>query len=141
MNKVRRSAAYHGDDASALAPAVEALVAHHAKAGSINDTAYAESQARKLRRRGGSARVIVQTLAAKGVPSEIVSETAASLAGEGDDRAAAMVFARRRRLGPFRQAHRAENRTRDLAALGRAGFDYRTAAAVIDAKDEDDVAE
>jgi regulatory protein len=137
INKVRRSAAYHGDDPAALVPAVEAIVARHAKSGAVNDSAYAESQMRKLRRRGGSARTIVQTLAAKGVPSELVAEAAATLADDAGDREAAIVFARRRRLGPFRRSDRAENRQRDLAALGRAGFDYATAATVIDATDED----
>ncbi len=141
MRKVVRSAAYHGDDPAALKPAVEALVAQHARTGAINDALYAESQTRALRRRGGSARAIVQKLNAKGVPAEIVAETAADLAEEGGDLEAAFRLARRRRLGPFRSADRAENRQRDMAALGRAGFEYQVAAAIIDAEDMENLEE
>jgi regulatory protein len=80
MRKVARSAAYYSDDPAALRPAVDALVAKHAGAGAIDDALYAESQTRALRRRGGSARAIIQKLNAKGVPAEIVAETAAALA-------------------------------------------------------------
>ena len=49
---------------------------------------------------------------------------------------AALALARRRRLGPFRPAaDRAEHRTRDLAALARAGFNYDLARKVIDSQE------
>ena len=136
MRKVARSAAHYGDDPAPLKPIVEALVAKHCNTGAVNDTLYAESQTRALRRRGGSARAIVQKLNAKGVPAEIIAETAAAMAeDEGGDLNAACRFARRRRLGPFRSGGREEHRQRDIAALGRAGFEYRVAATVIDAED------
>ena len=48
--------------------------------------------------------------------------------------AAALAFARRRRLGPFRTtASRAEHREKDLAKLARQGFAYETARRIIDA--------
>jgi regulatory protein len=74
-------------------------------------------------------------LNAKGVPADIVAETAAALRDEGGDAAAAMRLARRRRLGPFRQSGREEYRQRDMAALGRAGFEYQVAAMIVDAED------
>ena len=43
-------------------------------------------------------------------------------------------------LGPFRRAEeRAERRDRDIAAMGRAGFDWDTARKVIDAADAADL--
>jgi len=136
MRKVARSTAYHGDDPAPLKPVVEALVARHCGTGAVNDSLYAESQTRALRRRGGSTRAIMQKLNAKGVPAEIVAETAAALAEEeGGDLDAAFRFARRRRLGPFRTSGREEHRQRDMAALGRAGFEYQVAAAIVDAED------
>ena len=48
---------------------------------------------------------------------------------------AACNYARRRRLGPWRSAGRAERRERDLAALARQGFGYELALRVIDAED------
>ena len=52
--------------------------------------------------------------------------------------AAALAFARRRRLGPFRTtASRAEHREKDLAKLARQGFAYETARRIIDREDGD----
>jgi regulatory protein len=134
--KVRRSAAHYGDDPAPLLAQLDGLVAGYAASGAIDDRLYSEAQIRKLRRRGGSGRAITQRLAAKGVPSDVIAENAPALAQELDDRAAALLFAKRRRLGPFRNDGRAEHRLRDLAALGRAGFGYAAAAAVIDADPE-----
>ena len=132
---VSRSAAHYGDNPAPLKPIVDALVAQHCGTGAVNDVLYAESQTRSLRRRGGSTRAIVQKLNAKGVPAEIIAETASALTEEGGDLEAACRLARRRRLGPFRTGAREENRQRDMAALGRAGFGYQIAAVVIDAED------
>jgi len=139
--KLKRSAEFYEDDPSALLPVIETIVARHTATGAIDDSAYAESQVRKLRRRGGSARIIGQRLMAKGVPGEIIAESASTPDAIVEDRAAAMVFARRRRLGPFRTGPRTEYRQKDLAAMGRAGFDYAVAAMVIDATDPDSLAE
>ena len=141
MRKVSRSAAHYGDDPALMKPAVDALVAKYTQSGAIDDTAYADSQVRKLRRRGGSARSIVQKLSAKGVPADIVAETASTLSAGGGDLEAALRLAKRRRLGPFRAAGRAENRQRDMAVLGRAGFGYHIAATIVDAKSAETLAE
>jgi regulatory protein len=141
MRKIARSAAFYGDDPAPLKPVVDRLVASHMQSGAVNDTLYAESQTRALRRRGGSARVIVQKLNAKGVPAEIIAETASALAEEGSDLDAAFRLARRRRLGPFRTDGRADHRQRDMAALGRAGFGYQVAATIVDAEDAETLAE
>jgi regulatory protein len=141
MRKVARSAAHYGDDPAPLKPVVDALVAKYTASGAVNDVLYAESQTRSLRRRGGSARVIVQKLSAKGVPADIVAETASALRDEGGDAAAALRLAKRRRLGPFRASGRAENRQRDMAALGRAGFEYQVASMIVDADDVETLTE
>ena len=141
IRKVHRSAAFYGDDPAPLKSVVDRLVASHTQSGAVNDALYAESQTRTLRRRGGSTRAIVQKLNAKGVPAEIVAGAAAALAEEeGGDLDAAYRLARRRRLGPFRSGGREEHRQRDMAALGRAGFDYQVAAAIVDAEDVESLA-
>jgi regulatory protein len=131
QRRVQRSAAHWGDDPATFAPMIDALVARYAAAGLIDDHRYAEARVASERRRGRSARAIAQRLAAKGVAGEIVRKVLDE--DEGDDETAARAFARRRRLGPFRSAKRAENREKDLAALGRAGFTYEIARKVIDA--------
>lgn len=101
----------------------------------LDDAAYAGMKARSLSRQGRSRAVIAQRLAAKGVGKEAVGGALDGLAADGEtDLAAALRWAKRRRLGPFRAAaERRERRERDLAALGRAGFAYEIARRVVDA--------
>jgi regulatory protein len=135
--KVARSARFHGTDAEAGAAAVESLIARLTQAGALDDAAYAAARARSLARRGASARGIRSRLLRKGVAPVLIDQALAGLADVVDEPelAAALTFARRRRLGPYRTAARAENRERDLAALGRQGFDLALARRVIDACD------
>lgn len=136
MNKVGRSARQHGTDPEAGAEAVEGLIAKLRRNGLLDDAAYARARVASLRRRGESARAIRGRLAAKGVEAALVERALDELAAERaePELAAALAYARRRRLGPFRPAaERAARRDKDLAALGRRGFDLATARRVIDA--------
>ena len=93
---------------------------------------------RALHRQGKGTRAIRATLAAKGVDGTTAAQALETLVDEHPqpDLAAAVRLARKRRLGPFRPpAARADNRSRDLAALARAGFDFDTARRVVDADD------
>lgn len=117
---------------------VERLVARRL----IDDRAYAEGRARSLSRQGRSRARISQSLAAKGVEPDEVEAALRGLAEDGEtDLAAAIRFAKRRRLGPFRSAkERAGRRDRDMAALGRAGFGFAIARQVVDAEDVETLA-
>ena len=77
-------------------------------------------------------------LARKGVAKEQIERGLAALCDEArePELAAALVYARRRGLGPFRrQEERAIRRARDLAALSRRGFDYDLARRVVETRD------
>jgi len=141
MAKVERSARHHETDPEEGTAVIGALIARYLASGLLDDAGYAEAKARSLHRRGDSVRAIRAKLAAKGLARAEVEAALARLAAEagpdsdGLDAHAARAYARRRRLGPWRAAaERAERRQRDLAALARAGFDYETARAVIDAE-------
>ncbi len=137
MRRVERSARVHDTDREDGAAAVAAIIERFQRAGLLNDTVYAEGRVAALHRRGVSARGIRQQLAAKGVDRATVEEALAGLAADTPDPdfAAAVAYARRRRLGPWRSIGRAERRERDLAALARQGFPYAIAIQVIDAPD------
>ncbi len=142
MHKVRRSAELHGTDPEAGAAFVHALIRRFERSGILDDRRYAEGKALSLRRRGGSARSIRAALKAKGVAGE-ETDRALQAANEGAvateaDLAAARRLSRRRRLGPWRARDRARHRLKDLAALGRAGFSYDIARAVIDGAAEEE---
>ena len=137
LDKVARSARAHGTDAEAGA-AVDALIAEFLGAGLLDDARYAEDRALALFRRGASARAIRGALLAKGVASELIEPALERLGAEAaePELAAALAYARRRRLGPYRSPQaRAAMREKDLAALGRRGFGYDLARRVIETRD------
>ncbi|WP_114395194.1 regulatory protein RecX [Oleisolibacter albus] len=146
LGKVQRSAQQHGTDPAEGTRWVDALIERYQRSGLLNDALYAEAKATGLQRRGGSTRRIRQTLMAKGVDEAHVEVALGALegmdAGTADLRAA-LAYARRRRLGPFRAdrdgtgEERTARRDKDVAALARAGFDLDTARRVIDADDAD----
>ncbi|WP_337997649.1 regulatory protein RecX [Oleispirillum naphthae] len=143
QNKVRRAAAHPQAevDTEAAQAWIDAAVAKMLRLGYIDDARTARSKARGLYARGTPPAAIRRRLAAAGVGAEDAEAALATLSEEeGENRdltlAAALTLARRRRLGPFRAAaERQDRRDKDLAALGRAGFDYDTARRVIDAPD------
>ncbi|MDA8231449.1 MAG: RecX family transcriptional regulator [Magnetospirillum sp.] len=140
MRKAERSLAHWGGERAEAAALVDSVLAKLSRLGYLDDAAYARQKAAGLHRRGRSGRAIRAALAAKGVAGDHAEAALGELAAEaGDgDRAAALNLARRRRLGPFRKPEdRAAMRTRDLAALARAGFDFDTARQVIDASTVD----
>jgi regulatory protein len=142
MRRVKRSAEAHGTDPAEGAALVEALIARLVKGGLLDDRAYAQAKAASLHRRGASRRVISGRLAQRGVEGELIAAAIDDIEEEtgNADLTAACALARRRRLGPYRQAAaRADQRTRDLGAFARAGFSLDVARRVLDCPDADAV--
>lgn len=113
---------------------VEATIAKMLRLGLVDDRRFAENKVASLHRAGRSARAIRLALASKGIAAETI---AAALGQRGEDPSrseleAALALARKRRLGPFRAAdERQAARTKDLAAMSRAGFSYDMARRVV----------
>jgi regulatory protein len=98
--------------------------------GLVNDTVFADARVRSGRRRGLSGARIVAAMTAKGVPRALAEQ--AVNAGTADDSHAALVFARRRRIGPFAKDDQTPDRLRrDIAAMCRQGFPYALARSVL----------
>lgn len=138
MRRVIRSAEVHGSDVEEGRAAIEALLERMQSAGLLDDTRYAEGSVRALARRGRSVAGIRATLARKGVPNDVAEAALDDLRADQPDLnfAAAVAYARRRRLGPFRAVgDRRERRTRDLASMARAGYPLAIARRVVDAAD------
>ena len=141
LRRVRKRLADNpdADNAGSVAQAgqiIDRLVARYQASGLLDDAAYAAGRARSRLRRGQSPRTIRAGLAMKGVGAEDAEAALASLREEGGDPdlAAACIFARRRRLGPFRRdpgEPDADARNKELAAFGRAGFSRGVAEAVL----------
>lgn len=108
--------------------------------GLVDDRSYARARARRLHRQGKPLQRIGGMLAEKGVGAADVDHALEALAeecGPALDLRAAIVFARRRRLGPFarERSDDPDLRRKALAAFGRAGFPYNLAVQVLDADD------
>lgn len=132
MSWARRAERAIGDrelvaaDVTRCRASVEAIVVRFREVGLINDAAYAESRARSLSRAGRSRRAISAHLAAKGIDAETAREALPNDAAI--EIAAALAFAKKRRIGPY--AHDAimtrEAKQKAIAAMARAGFAFRT---------------
>lgn len=112
-------------------PQIDAIVNDCAERGYVNDTLFAEAHAAALTRRGYGIARIRQKLRGDGVADETVSDSLEGLDARAID--AALVFARRRKLGPFAFGAPAEA-TFDpklIAAFLRAGHSYEIARRVL----------
>jgi len=139
MRRVSKSAYHHDTDPAEGAAFIEDIIIRFQGAGLLDDTIYAEGQVKSLFRRGLSRRAITNRLRGKGVDRDIIETQLNTLREDNPDPdlTAAIAFAKRRHLGPFRPPEqRPDRRQRDLASLARGGFDFETAKKVIDAEDE-----
>ena len=117
MRKLRRAAAEEWDVKQARAM-IDELIPKLEALGYLNDQKFAETRAASLRARGSSQRAITAKLRAKGI-KDVPKAT------EDEELAAAMTYAKRRRLGEHRaEPATREERQKDLAAMGRAGFSF-----------------
>ena len=128
--KIARWAASAEGEAHAapdLRAAARRVVARLVESGAVSDAAFAQSRGGSLQRAGKSARAIGAHLASKGVPRELAIE---SVPGSPEQElAAAVIHARRRRLGGFRtKPDSPDLRRRELAAMARAGFAHSVAS-------------
>lgn len=110
-----------------------AVAARLVELGYVDDAAFAAARSQSLLRRGYGARRIGQVLAEAGVAEPT---RAAVRPDESSSRAAAVAYARKRRLGPFGPPglDRAQ-REKQVAALLRAGHRLDSAREIVDAHD------
>ena len=134
LRKLSRAEEMPPETATKLKAHIEIMLDRFEASGLLNDRVYAEGRITALRRRGASTRGIGLKLSAKGVAKDVLQEKLPrSEETDSDNEAAAWVLARRRRLGPYRDAEaRADHRQKDLAIFGRAGFSYDVAKRVVD---------
>jgi regulatory protein len=140
--KARRSMQEYGEPEPAEAAGwISAVLDKLQRNGLLNDQAYAEGRVRRLYAEGKALGRIRQTLAAKGVGKAAIEMALARLETEStspvSDLPAAVSYARKRKLGPFRTDpdQRAAMRQKDMGALARRGFSHAVAAKVLGAAD------
>ena len=114
----------------------------------LNDIIYAELKIKSMHNSGKSERSITENLKAKGVAQSDIEMAFKNVRSDGEiggELGAAITFARKRRIGPFRQvrgdAVDYELKQKEFAKMARGGFDFDLIKRIIDARDEDDLSE
>ncbi len=121
-----------GEGDAVVAGMVEQLVERFAQLGYVDDQALAEARARSLAARGYGARRLSGALQALGIDE--ADAAPARLHADENAWAAALRFARRRRIGPFAEQLPDEAaRRRAFAAMMRAGHPPALAKAIVGA--------
>lgn len=118
---------------AAAAPDIAAVIADMQALGAVDDARFSESRARSLTRAGRSRRAVGAHLQARGVAASVVAqamEETLGTRGEGaheTELAAALVFVRKRRAGPFISPDCTDDEAtmrdrRAMEAMARSGF-------------------
>jgi regulatory protein len=104
-------------------PPVDAIITQFQSLGYVDDEAFARTRGESLLRRGYGPNRMKISLRVSGIESEIIDRMVNVDADEA--LSAALVFARRKRIGPYaREAISPDNRQKMIAALLRAGHSY-----------------
>jgi regulatory protein len=143
LRSARRSAAESLVQAPDLLRQVEEVLDQLEQRGLLDDEAFAVGRLRRLVDGGKPLRVAAGRLEAEGIDREIVRRALGQLRAEGADTdlAAAVAFARRRRLGPWRpRGDDTDAGSRDLLRMCRAGFPTALARRVLSAAHPDELA-
>ncbi|NHO33234.1 regulatory protein RecX [Acetobacter fallax] len=116
------------DITARLMPLATVVARTMVELGAVDDSSFARARAARLTRSGQSRRSVEARLAAKGIAPSTVGDVLDETLGD-DERArdselgAALVFARKRRAGPFSTGETLQkDESRILAAFARAGF-------------------
>ena len=141
MQRVYRSARHHEVPIEPWEALVDEELKRLIRIGLVDDVQFARDRARALHRRGNGERVIRAKLGAKGLRGEVVDDALSALReAVGDpELAAARTWARKRRIGPWARepVTDPDQKRKQLARFGRAGFSYGIARQVLDSDPED----
>ncbi len=111
---------------------IEQLLEDFQRLGYLNDSRYAEMKIKSYMAVGKSPRYIWGKLKEKGIDENLAERLIAEQNFNPFE--SALKLARKKRIGPYSQSEelRKERRTKDLAILVRAGFDYDVAVRVLE---------
>ena len=143
LRKVKKSCAFHQDqNYDECAQMVRDLTQKLIRLEILNDDLYARGQVRALRGKGKSKRFIQGQLKVKGVPPALIEKHMAlydeehGLSDRESEREAALTFARKKRLGPFRTSDR-KTPEQELGSMARAGFSYDIARSILELNEDE----
>lgn len=116
---------------------IEEILADFQRFGYLNDGRYSEIKIKNYVAAGKSPCYIQGKLREKGIDENIISDLMDQQNYDPFD--AALKLARKRHIGPYSPSEeiRRERRSKDMAILSRAGFDYDTVVRVLTFEDDE----
>jgi regulatory protein len=109
---------------------VSEIVSQFRSLGYVDDEAFAKARSESLMRRGYGPNRLRNSLQASGIGTDIIDRTADL--NEEDAFAAAVLFAKRKRIGPYaKDASSPVIRQKMIAALLRAGHSYEVSRKIL----------
>ena len=111
---------------------IEEILSDFQRFGYLNDERYSELKIKDYLAAGKSPRYIHGKLREKGIDENIITELLSQQ--DYDPYEAALRLTRKKHIGPYSPSEeiRKERRTKDMAVLARAGFDYEVVVRVIE---------
>ena len=111
---------------------IEEILSDFQRFGYLNDERYSELKIKDYLAAGKSPRYIHGKHRKKGIDENIITELLSQQ--DYDPYEAALRLARKKHIGPYSPSEeiRKERRTKDMAVLARAGFDYEVVVRVIE---------
>jgi regulatory protein len=122
------------EDPERMATLIACKVEECRQRGYVNDTTFAESRSANLRRQGVSLAGIRRKLTERGVGQNVINQVLEAMDNSNiSEMKAAVIYASRRRLGPYaRQESLHEGwQNRHLGSFARAGFSFNIARQVM----------
>lgn len=115
---------------------IEELLSDFQRVGYLDDARYGEMKVKDYMAAGKSPRYIQGKLREKGIDENLIERLISEQ--DYDPFESALKLARKKRIGPYSpdEQIRAERRSKDLAILVRAGFDYDVAVRVLESQAE-----
>lgn len=110
------------------------IIAKVKRLGIINDQSFAEYKVTSLIRSGRSQKVIQNKLLQKGVDSNVIQSVLDQYQDKDVELLAALVYARKRRIGPFRRVDREENaelKQKEQLSFARGGFSFGMSSKIL----------
>lgn len=106
---------------------IPSILAKVKRLGIVNDHTFTEYKVSSFIRSGRSQRVIQNKLLQKGVAFDVVQSVLDQYQGKDTELLAALIYARKRRIGPFRRADREltiEIKQKEQLSFARGGFSF-----------------
>lgn len=125
--KIIKSCSFHTDqNPEECLELLEGIIENFVRSNLLNDETYAYGKISSLRRIGQSKQSVVQKMQMKGINSELIDQTLQKIDGQNENSEfdAALIFAKRKKIGPFASANKEVHHTKQLAMMARAGFSY-----------------